>query len=192
MYLPPGADSEKAGRTRREGKAEEWGIPQEPQATEIRWVGEGVRRGWDRERQKQQRETRRVGGREGERGKKTSYIHMRIGQALSLPEWLSPHQGSHEHLCQCLAPAHLPGHALGQEGPPVPCVSPGGHPHKVEDKNPSPWPKLGMGTHVNSSTNWLCDLRTFCPLWDQVWQTHLGPHLLLQGDLLLCSLWCQN
>lgn len=35
LYLPPGADSEKAGRTRREGKAEEWGAP------ESRRVGEG-------------------------------------------------------------------------------------------------------------------------------------------------------
>lgn len=74
VYLPPGADSEKAGRTRcrrREGGRMEH--PQEPQTTETGWAEGGMRRG-GAERQTQ--ETRREGG-EGERGKKTSYIHMR-------------------------------------------------------------------------------------------------------------------
>lgn len=71
MYLPPGADSEKAGRTRRGGgRAEEWSAPKSRG-----WGQGGMRSGWDRESRKQQRETRR--GREGERGKKTSYIHTR-------------------------------------------------------------------------------------------------------------------
>lgn len=69
-----------------------------------------------RERETAKRNTQ--GGREGERGKKTSYIHMREDGPGPLPPGeasaLSP-GGSHEHpLCQCQAPDH-PAHVLGQE-----------------------------------------------------------------------------
>ena len=80
MYLPPGADSEKVGRTRRGGgRAEEWSAPKSRG-----WGQGGMRSGWDRESRKQQRETRREGGRERKGRKPVTSTRGGNGQTLSL------------------------------------------------------------------------------------------------------------
>lgn len=71
MYLPPGADSEKAGRTRREeeGGQRRLECPQEP------WVGAGRdAQGGTESRNSREKHAEGEGGRERE---ETSYIHTR-------------------------------------------------------------------------------------------------------------------
>lgn len=120
-YLLGQTARKQAGPGEEKGRQKN-GVPPRAAGDRSR-VGEGRNAQGVGQRQKQQRHTQSEweGGREGERGKKTSYIHMRIGQALSLPrmaEGPEPHQGSHEHLCQCLAPTHLPGHVPSRPGGP--------------------------------------------------------------------------
>lgn len=126
---------------RREGRR--MGCPQEPQETETGWV-RGECAGGGRERQQQQRETRRE-EREGERGKKTSYIHTREEQPDPLPpreaEDPSPRRATNTSLRQCPAPAHPQGQVLARRA--LHChsgdVSPWSSSHKTEP------PVLGLG-----------------------------------------------
>lgn len=82
VYLPPGADSEKAGRTRcrrREGGRMEH--PQEPQTTEIGWAQGGMCR-VGTERQTQERNTQR--GRRG-REREENQLHPHEGAMVGAP-----------------------------------------------------------------------------------------------------------